>query len=238
MKIFHLILKIIIAVGIVFVINLNTGCTDAEENTGPDTLIAPPGPPTLVAPEDGFVIMFEGTHIDSHYVLEWTSVEGAEIYEIDYQIDTFPPITIESETNVCMVFISNPTNRLGIHHWRVRANSSAWELPTDWSGQGYFELRYRPGGPILFYPADSEIVVVDSQYAQLGLQWYVLQDEEFYEFRVFKDTVIYDGNIVYTNSCQIFIDDSTWYNWQVRAGSSKWQYYSHWSDIWYFKTEY
>lgn len=238
MKIFILALKIIAMVGIIFVIHLNTGCNSEDDYTGPDTLIPPPGPPTLIAPEDGFVIMFEGSHIDSHYVLEWTSVAGAEIYEIEYKIDTFPAFTIESESNECIVFVSNLTNRIGIHTWRVRANSSAWEMYTDWSEQGYFELRYRPGGPILLYPDNYATVTVDSQYAPLELQWYILDDEEFYEFRVFKDTVLYDQNIVYTNSCQIFIDDSTWYNWQVRAGSSKWQYYSRWSDLWYFKTEY
>jgi hypothetical protein len=238
MKVFVLILKITVLTGLLFFIQINSGCTDEEEYNGSDTLIAPPGPPTLIEPEDGFVIMFEGVHVDTHYVLEWTSVEGAEMYEIEYQIDTFPQITIESETNICSVFISNLVNRLGVHYWRVRANSSLWEMPTDWSEQGYFELRLRPGGPVLLSPQNNEIVTVDSQYAPVELEWYPVQDEEYYQFRVYKDTVLYDLNITFTNSCLVYIDDTTWYSWQVRAGSSKWQYYSYWSDTWYFKPEY
>lgn len=239
MKLFSLILKILFILSIILLFNFNHGCKDSSEYEPPeDSLLPPPDPPQPVSPINGFIIMFESVPADTHYELKWTNIEQAESYQVEYTIDIFPPFVLDCETNVCTIWVDDTTGRLCNHYWRVRAGSSVWEWFTEWSEQWWFELRMRPYGPQLLYPPDSTIFYIDSLPVEIEFQWDTLQDEEFYEVVIFEDSLLYDQYIVYDNSYVVSIYDTGQFSWQVKAGSSYWQYYSYWSNLWFFRVSY
>ena len=61
------------------------GCKDPEEFApDDDTLIPPPGPPELLGPTDGYVFNVVSDPMNYSYdvTLEWTAVEGNELYVV------------------------------------------------------------------------------------------------------------------------------------------------------------
>ncbi|MEE8597108.1 MAG: hypothetical protein V3T09_04800 [bacterium] len=238
MKLLKTIVKAIFILSISLIVYLQPGCKDPSEYEPPeDTLLVPPDPPQLISPINGFVIMFESVAPDTYYERKWTKIEQAEGYQMECTIDTFPPFIVDFETNVCTIWIID-TGRLYNYYWRVRAYSSAWEWLTEWSEQWCYALRMRPYGPQPLYPPNDTTIYVDSLPIEIDVQWDIIQDEEFYEVMIFEDSLIYDQAIVNSNSYVVYIYDTAQYSWQVRAGSSLWQYYSYWSDLWYFRMSY
>jgi hypothetical protein len=208
---------------------LYTSCKDPNDFEPEfDSLIPPPDPPELLSPENGYVFMRLGCYVR----LEWAEIEQANLYFVEYQIDTFPAYVKQRDSTFYDVIMDE--YRYGIHTWRVKASSPYWEWMTDYSELWQFELRPWPPGPELISPEHNEIIYVDSFYSPVELVWDTVQDEEFYEYQVFKDTVLYAMDIVYANTCQIYIDDTTHYKWKVRCGSSKWEVDSRWSDTRFF----
>ena len=233
MKLLNAVVKIAFLYVLALAVYVQPSCKDPDEyKPDRDSLIPAPAPPQPLSPEYGYVFMIESVPFYFFIRLAWTDIDQANTYLIEYKIDTFPHTVEQSDSNFFDAMIDD--HRFGVHYWRVRASSPYWEWLTDYSEQWQFEIRWRPQGPQHLSPPNYSTVYIDSLYSEAELQWDILEDEEFYEFRVFKDTVLYDQNIVSTNNCRIFIDDTTSYNWQVRAGSPKWQYYSYWSQLWYF----
>ncbi|MCK4250904.1 hypothetical protein KAX97_05625 [candidate division WOR-3 bacterium] len=240
MKLLKIIVKAIFILSISLIVYLQPGCKDSSEYEPPeDTLLIPPDPPQLISPINGFVIMFESVAPDTYYELKWTKVEQAEGYQMEFTTDAFPPLMVEFETNVCTIWIYDDTaGRLYDYYWRVRANSSAWEWFTEWSEQWSYETRMRPNGPQPLHPPNDTTIYVDSLPIEIDVQWDTIQDEEFYQVMIFEDSSIYDLVTVNSNSYVVFVYDTAQYSWQVRAGSSLWQYYSYWSNLWYFRVRY
>ena len=214
------------------------GCKDPDEFEPPEDSLVPPGePPQPIAPISGFVYMwvYENLPFEVLVEFEWTAVDQAESYQWEYIIDTFPPIIQNYGNNSCTLLIRNTIGRFCNHYWRIRAGSSAWTWFTDWSEQWYFELRKKPAGPQLLYPPNDTTFYVDSFPAIIEIQWDTVQDEEFYEMRIFKDAVLQDQFYVNENFYEMYVEDTMQYSWQVMASSSYWQYSSYWSNLWYFR---
>jgi hypothetical protein len=214
------------------------GCKNPDEYEPPEDSLVPPGnPPQPTDPVSGFVYMwaYEYLPFEIFIEFEWTSVEQAESYQLEYTIDTFPPIIIDCQSNLHILLIRDTTDRFCNHYWRVRAWSSAWEWYTDWSEQWYFELRMKPAGPQLLYPPNDTIFYVDSFPTVIEVQWNTVQDEEFYEMMIFQDSVLQDQFYVYENFYEIYVEDTMQYSWRVNAHSSYWQYPSYWSNLWSFR---
>lgn len=241
-KLFKIVTIIILHFSITFIVlslTFQTGCRDPDGYEPPeDTLISPPDPPQPLCPKHGYVYMIESTPFKKVIAFEWTAIEGADYYHLEYRVDTFLPIVKSCEANACTILIRSPTNRICKHYWRVRADDVSWENFTEWSEQWYFELRWRPLGPELLYPVDSTVFSTDTLPIMVELGWDTVQDEEFYDVRVFKDTIFVDYVTVPENSYTVCIVDTGRYDWQVRAGSSKWEHYSYWSSLWSFWVHY
>ncbi len=224
----------IIAVFMIVLFTFQNGCKDPNDYAPPeDSLLEPPDPPQLISPANDYTFMVQTFPFNMYIDLDWTAVDQAEVYEIEHTIDTFPPITDYSETNSWTIVIRD-TYRLCDHYWRIRATSSNWVWWTDWSEKWHFDARWRPSAPQHIYPPDDTTFYVDSLPAVIEIRWDTLQDEEFYEVMIFEDTLLYDQIVVLSNSYTAHIYDTLRYSWQVRAGSSNWQYYSYWSNLWYF----
>jgi len=210
------------------------GCKDPNDYAPPeDSLLTPPGPPELIAPANNYTFMAQTFPFNIYIRLEWIPVDEAEVYEIEHTIDTFPPITDYSDSNAWTIAVRD-TYRLCDHYWRVRATSSNWIWWTDWSEKWHFDARWRPAAPQQLYPPDDTTFYVDSLPIEVVIRWDTLQDEEFYEVIIHEDTLLYDQLIIPNNFYKIYICDSVQYSWQIRAGSSNWQYFSYWSDLWHF----
>jgi hypothetical protein len=210
------------------------GCKNPDEYEPPEDSLVPPGElPQPTDPVNGFVYMwaYEYQPFEISVEFEWTDVEQAESYQLEYTIDTFPPIIMDCESNLYTLLIRDTTGRFCNHYWRVRALSSAWEWFTEWSEQWYFELRMKPSGPQLLYPPNDTIFYVDSFPAVIEVQWDTVQDEEFYEMMIFQDSILYDQFYVNENFYEMYIEDTMQYSWQVSAHSSYWQYPSYWSGL-------
>jgi len=139
MKVFNTILKtLLLIVGLAMFTNLQTGCKDPDEYAPhPDSLISPPAAPQLLNPphDTGWVyVPAQGPVIVN---FEWTSVQGAEYYELHVYADTTytDPVTYKVSYNaVIIAFLPRPV------YWRVRASSSRWTWYTDWSEIRYFRV--------------------------------------------------------------------------------------------------
>ncbi|MGB3342187.1 MAG: hypothetical protein WBB37_11970, partial [bacterium] len=193
MRLLNAVVKIAFLYVLSFAVYVQPSCKDPDEFKPPeDTLVPPPDPPQLVSPIAGFVIMFETVPVDSYYELKWTTIEQASGYQVEYTIDTFPPFIKTCAANVCTLWVSDTTNRICRHYWRVRASSLAWTWFTEWSEQWHLELRMRPYGPQHIAPPNNSIFYVDSLPFEIEVQWDTLQDEEFWEVVVFEDSLVYD----------------------------------------------
>jgi len=239
MKLLNAVVKIAFLYVLSLAVYVQPSCKDPDEfEPSEDTLVPPPDPPQLVSPIDGFVVMIESAPADSYYELKWTNLEQAESYQLEYTIGTFPPFIKTCAANVCTLWLSDTTNRICKHYWRVRASAPAWEWFTEWSEQWHLELRMRPHGPQHIAPPNDTIFYVDSLPFDIEVQWDTIQDEEFYEVVIFGDSLVYDQRIVYNNFYVVSVYDTAQYSWQVRAKSSYWQYYSYWSNLWFFRVSY
>ena len=229
----------LVMVCVLMTVVFDTGCKDPHEYEPPeDTLLTPPGPPLLVHPPDDFVFMdpeaLPGESFSISVQLDWDEVAQAELYELELITDTLPPNTIYCDSNQWYFLISNDTTKLCDYSWRVRAYSSAWQYFTEYTEQRHFEARWRPFAPQQRYPLYNENIHVDSFPAQIDFVWFRTQDEEFYELRIFRDTVLINNPIVPDTHYLATVSDTGSYTWQVRADNQYWQYPSFWSPLWYF----
>lgn len=214
---------------------LTPGCQNPHDFEPPEDSLSPaPDPPVPLAPDNGYVYMFQEPPFSITTIFEWTPLEDAEFYEIEYTVDTFPPVTITNETHVCTLFTKDTTSRRCKHYWRVRASSPVWEWFTEWSGSRWFEMRQQPFGPPLQYPPDNAVFLTDTFPFIVEIQWDTIFDEEYYEILVYKDSTLFEQSLVNANDYLLYITDHAWFSWQVRAGSLNWQYYSLWSEPWHF----
>ena len=236
MKLLNMAVSSILLCILVFAVYTQPGCKDPHDfEPEVDSLIEPPGSPHLVSPLSGFVVMFQSVPADTYYVLEWTTVDQADGYQVEYTINNNTPFLINCPTNVCTIWVFDTTGRICEHYWRVRASSLLWIWFTEWSEQWHLELRMRPRGPRHLAPQDDWIFYIDSLPIDIELQWDTLLDEEFYEVAIFKDSLPYDQYIIDNNFYSVTVYDRGQYSWQVRAKSSFWQYYSYWSNPWFFR---
>jgi len=215
------------------------GCKDPSEFEPPsDSLYPPPEPPQLSSPMNHYVFMdpdaMPGTSFFIYVDLQWDAVADAEVYQLELVTDTLPPNIMICENNSRFFVIHDDVTKLCEYHWRVRAGSSQWEAMTDWSQQWYFEARWCPFGPELISPVNYSTIMVDSLPALLAMQWNIITEAEFYEVKIFADSLLIDSNVVFSNSYEFVVQDTSMYCWQVRAGSSFWQHYSFPSQLFYF----
>ncbi|MDH4211649.1 MAG: hypothetical protein OEV79_09425 [candidate division WOR-3 bacterium] len=207
------------------------GCKDPSEYEPPiDTLYPPPEPPHLLSPANHYVFMdpdaMPGTSFFIEVELFWDIVENAEIYELELVTDGLPPNIIHCQDNSWFLIIHDDETRLCEYNWRVRAGNSRWEAMTDWSERWFFEARWRPSGPELLFPANYSMITVDSLPSFVELKWDTVSDEEFYEAKIFMDTLLIDSSNIYNTSYSFLVEDTAAYWWQIRAGSNLWQYFS------------
>ncbi|UCC12349.1 MAG: hypothetical protein JSW02_02095 [candidate division WOR-3 bacterium] len=224
----------------IFSLSSFQGCKDPEEfEPDQDTLVPPPEPPELLEPTDGFVynVVIDPFNYSYDVLLEWTAVDGNELYEVELTTDTFPPVVVNSPTS-SLIITFRDLHRLCEHHWRVRAGSIHWTNFTEWSDPRTFELRMRQDGPLLISPEHDTIISVDSLPIMVTLVWDTLQDEEFYVIEIYEHSVFYDQYIWSENSITIELDETGQYTWRVKAGSSLWALDSYWSSTWQFTVEY
>lgn len=228
----------IIIVGILGLSSIE-GCKDAEDfEPDEDTLVAPPEPPELLEPIDGFVynVVIDPFNYSYDVVLEWTAVDGTELYEVELTTDTFPPVTINSPSS-SLIITFRDLHRLCEHSWRVRAGSSHWLDFTGWSDARTFELRMRQEGPLLISPVYDTVFSVDSLPIMVTFMWDTVQDEEFYVIEIYKQSTFYDQYIWSENSITVELDEPSLYAWRVKAGSSLWALDTYWSVTWQFTVE-
>lgn len=224
-----------IALWVVVIIMLMPTCKDPDDYEPPeDSLIPAPDPPVPIAPENGYVYMFQLPPFHITTIFEMTAITDAESYEVEYTIDTFPPIILASETSMCTLFTWDTTYRRCNHYWRVRACSSLWEWFTEWSEERWFEMRQQPHGPQLLSPPDWTVFNTDTLPFVVEVQWQSIDDEEYYEIRAYQDTILLEQSYVDDTTYFLYLTECGQYSWQVRAGSRMWQYPSLWSDAWHF----
>jgi hypothetical protein len=220
----------------IFSLSSFQGCKDPEEFTpDEDTLVAPPEPPELLGPTDGFVynVVIDPINYSYDVILEWTAVEGNELYEVELTTDTFPPVTVNSPSS-SLIITFRDLHRLCEHHWRVRAGSTHWLNFTEWSDVRTFELRMRQAGPTLISPEHDTVFYIDSLPVMVTLAWNTTQDEEYYVIELYKEGAFYDQYIWSENSITIGLDEISVYTWRVKAGSSLWALDTYWSATWQF----
>jgi len=158
--------------------------------------------------------------------LLWEPVENAEIYELELITEGLPANIIHCLDNSWYFVIHDDQTKLCEYIWRVRAGNSRWEAMTDWSEIWYFETRWRPFGPELLSPVNYALIIVDSLPSFVELMWDTVSDEEFYETKIFIDTILIDSNKIYNTLYNFLAEDTAVYWWQVRAGSSLWQHFA------------
>jgi hypothetical protein len=229
---FHIILAHIVIALVIFSFTIYPGCKDPFEHAPPeDSLVPPPQPPVFLNPVDNFVLMTDSQNF--RVAMNWEEVEGADIYQIEIEGDSYPKGIINVDTNYyefgILLF-----DMLDKYTWQARAHSSNWETYTTWSEKWHFETRLRPPPPQMLYPPNDTIFYVDSLPVLFELKWDIVQDEEFYQLQIFKDDSLIDLLIVFTNNHIVYITELGQYKWQVRASSSNWQHYTFWSDLWHF----
>lgn len=234
MRAFVITVKPIILIAIVLLFNVNPGCKDPHDFEPPeDSLVPPPDPPEHIGPQNNFVFMTEGTPMEVVIDFEWTDLEDANYYELEITGESYPPVTVYLDSNSWTWYVRD-THRVRPHSWRVHASGPHWTWFTEWSEPWYFEIRYRPQGPQQISPPAESTVYLDTLPNVVALYWHRISDETFYQVHVYKDTMLLYQDIVYDTVYWAYVDETVQYSWQVCAGSSMWQYYSHWSPLWNF----
>jgi hypothetical protein len=113
-------------------------CRDEDEYDNPYDEEAPP-PPELLFPLPDTIMACGNTH---HVFFDWTTVEGAERYDI--QIDTSAGFHADS-----LFYDNDPPRTITLtrhgaqtkYYWRARGASVYWrKLFTDWSEMRVFYL--------------------------------------------------------------------------------------------------
>lgn len=109
-----------------------------DQGPGDDDLLPPPGPPALISPANKSTIYDPWPMAIQ---LEWSAVEGAEVYEVEVASDS-------TFTGAKPVSAATPGYTYTIAHddtsyWRVRAYSTKWEWYTEWSEVWKF-ISYSP----------------------------------------------------------------------------------------------
>ena len=129
---------------IICLLSLSTpGCKNPEEFKPEfDSLIPPPGPPSLLYPPDDTTFWLEQWNPKPDSVeLQWSSVEGAQYYELQIANDTLFRVDKVQVYKNSYIFILSDT---GQYFWRVRAYNRAWEWYTAWSEIWSFYCRENP----------------------------------------------------------------------------------------------
>ncbi len=121
--------------------------------------------------------------------------------------------------------------------WQVRAASPLWNDWTDWSQVRHFEIRSQPPPPVLISPPSGAIFYLDSSQVVVNFQWSRVQDEQFYNFRLFLDVILIYELTVPVNTWTMALTDTGHYTWQVRAGSKYWDHYTNWAVPYSFSVE-
>jgi hypothetical protein len=219
---------------LVTVFFIPSGCKNPDEYKPPeDTLLTPPDAPTPQAPADSFVFMPGG--LPTYIRLDWTPVSGADIYQLEVTFRDYNPTVTELTDNSYVLGI-NDTGKMGDYRWRVRAAGTGWKGGyTSWSPAKSFGVRFRPPPPNLVYPANGETIYIDSlPGGNLTFSWNRVQDEQYYEMEVLEDSAVIFGGIVSDTFYQLTIEDTAFYQWQLRAGSSHWELMTPWTGYWDF----
>ena len=223
---------ILMAVGY---LTINTACKNPNDFKPPeDTLNQPPAPPQLFSPIDYYVRMPDAP--TGRLLLTWEAIKDAELYEIFFTSDSNGQWTVPYDTNFFSMRLEKEPWQYLIDKftWKVRAFSSLWQYSTDWSEPRHFEVRFKPLPPQLTYPANDTNVIFDSLPAEINFMWDRVQDEQFYDLEVYLDSLLVFERRVQNNSYQTAFTSTGTYYWQVRAGSSLWQYNTDWSELWSF----
>lgn len=219
-----LIIKTLSLFVFIIITGLNHDCKSPDEYKPEDTLMPPPEPPELFTPIDSFVHMPDGSN---KLLFTWELIEDAEIYEIYYKGKKTKEWILQRDTNYIAqnwITVSPDT-----FTWKVRAYNSKWQYYTDWSKSRQFEIRPKPGGPLLFYPPDDTVFTFDTFPADINFLWSSVQDEQYYEIRLLLDSIeIYSVTTPNTQTI-LTIDSSATYYWWVRACSKYWESPGWWS---------
>jgi hypothetical protein len=212
----------------------NVNCRDPHDfEPNPDSLLDPPPAPALLSPDNEYVYMAAANPFFIYVDFAWSEVADAEEYSLELTIDTFAPVYYPTTSPQWTILLMD-SYRLCDYSWRVRAYSAAWKFYTDWSETRYFEARWQPDGPELFYPANYQNFTFNSLPEVVDLEWRSIADENYYEILVGRasDTLL---RTYVSDTFSVFLAETTgtfW--WQIKAGNIKWQLESRWSSKWYF----
>jgi hypothetical protein len=119
------------------------GCKDPDEYNPGEPQYPPPGPPELLLPYADTNLCYGSRHVPVFF--DWTTVGGAEIYEIQTD-STLSWSTAEITQTSQPPIIIGLYRYAGTAPWyaRIRAGSSNWTNYTDWSETRRFFLRPDP----------------------------------------------------------------------------------------------
>ncbi|MEO0190329.1 MAG: hypothetical protein ABIL18_05055, partial [candidate division WOR-3 bacterium] len=125
-------------------LNLGGGCKNPHDYEPKfDSLYPPPAPPQLISPKNDTAIWY-GTPFPHNVLLTWSSVNGAEYYQLEIVKDDSSALTGENLIDVDYSSYNFTINRNGYYFWRVRAYSRNWTWYTEWSVVYHFGAFYSP----------------------------------------------------------------------------------------------
>jgi len=166
--------------------------------------------PTLVYPSDGDTVSA------SELILSWTEVEGARLYRLEIDRDSFfmsPAVSEESESTTWAVRLDTATSPLAgqqTYYWHVAAYVETWGA---WSETRSFYVVTPPG---LISPLDADTIKFPtlrwrSYPSATSYRLYIYQGDIAAGLKV-TDTLLTDTSFIITDS----LGPAT-YRWSVNA---------------------
>jgi len=123
----------------------------------------------------------------------------------------------------------------GENSWRVRASSTRWKGGySAWSATRIFYTSRPPFPPWLYRPPYDTLLICDSLPALVGFQWGSVDYAQYYEFEIYKDSLLLYAVSLPQFGDSVYLDDTGHYDWRIRAGSAHWQMPGQWSGLWLF----
>jgi len=208
--------------------NGEKGCWSAIRSFS--TQIAPPSQPNLIAPTNGDA----GIPLASNF--SWTSIEGADSYQIQIARDiAFTSLEKDeiglTETTASFLLPEYQT----IYYWRVKAINASGE--SDWSEIWSFSTQIAP-------PTQPNLIAPTNGSAGIPLassfSWTSIEGADSYQIQIARDNAFTslekdESDLTETTASFLLPEYQTIYYWRVKAINASGE--SDWSETWNFTTE-
>jgi hypothetical protein len=182
--------------------------------------------PTLLTPNDN------ETNVVLDGQMTWTTVTGADSYQVQVSLFSNFSSTVISTTNATTTYSYTALENNKQHYWRVRGIKNGGY--GDWSSVFTFETMSL-AAPVLLSPVNGKL----NQFVDVTFTWESVNDATGYNFRLASDAgftnIVASGNNLGTTSFNVtglFKDRK--YFWQVRTVGL--QGLSNWSTAFNFTT--